>query len=65
MYIIVLILQNVCYLYDMKRLVIELESTLHQEFKLQAMKNGQSLKEAVTDLVEYYVKNEMILTNEK
>ncbi len=49
----------------MKRLVVELEKQLHQAFKLQAMKNGQSIKDAMTDLIEYYVKNEMILKDEK
>ena len=50
---------------NMKRLVVELETSLHQAFKLQAMKNGQSIKDAMTDLIEYYVKNEMILKDEK
>ena len=49
----------------MKIITIKIEEALHQEFKGATSLNGQTIKDAMTELIKYYVKNEMIKKDEK
>ena len=39
----------------MKVIQIELEEALHKKFKMQCLTNNQSIKDALKELIEYYV----------
>ena len=40
----------------MKRLVLELEDEKHQEIKLKALKDGKSMRQILTELLEKWLK---------
>ena len=39
----------------MRRLVTELDDELHHEFKAECASNRESLKDAIIDLIKYYI----------
>ena len=39
----------------MKRIVIELDDNLHQDFKVQCASDRSSIKDMVTDLIKQYL----------
>ena len=48
-----------------KRIVFEAPPELYKEFKLEVVRNNQSIKDAMIELMEYYVENKMIIKDEK
>lgn len=49
----------------MKKVIIELDDGLHAELKSAVYANGQSIKDALTELIKYYITNKMTKKNEK
>ena len=45
----------------MKVITIQIEESLHSKFKGAVSLNGQSIKDVMTELMQYYVENEMEL----
>ena len=43
---------------------IELDQELHKAFKIACAKNSQSIKDALVELIEYYVKPLKLKSNE-
>jgi predicted HicB family RNase H-like nuclease len=40
---------------NIKRLVVELDPQIHKEIKLQAVREGKSYRELITDCFNYYI----------